>query len=278
MIWKGDGMEHMRGVKHKHLESLFGKKAQDNGYDFGWGIAWRWGFFIGGILFLAMAVGILVVNSSLFLLSGILFLVALQLFMGDLALRFIYRMDSELVLPYVDLLSSDRDLILDAGCGSGRTSIAIEKIMKNGRIVAVDKFDADYIEEGGKKLLERNLKTANIRDKVDIETQDITGLKFGDGKFDAAVSSYMFDHLGDKKLNGLREINRILKNGGKFLLIVAVPNYFTYMIFSVISRLSLISVKDWNQLFRGAEFKCIGEGDINGGHYFLLEKAAQFQQ
>jgi len=98
-------MEHMRSTKHKHLESLFRKKAQDNGYDFGWGIAWRWGFFIGGILFLAMAVGILVVNRSLFLLSGILFLVALQLFMGDLALRFIYRMDSELVLPYVDLLT-----------------------------------------------------------------------------------------------------------------------------------------------------------------------------
>jgi SAM-dependent methyltransferase len=271
-------MEHMRSTKHKHLESLFRKKAQDNGYDFGWGIAWRRGFLIGGISFLTIAVGILVVNSSLFLLSGILFLVALQLFMGDLALRFIYRMDSELILPYVDLLNSDRDLILDAGCGSGRTSIAIEKIMKNGRIVAVDKFDADYIEEGGKKLLERNLKTANIRDKVDIETQDITGLKFGDGKFDTAVSSYMFDHLGDKKLKGLREINRILKNGGKFLLIVAVPNYFTYMLFGVISRLSLISVKDWKQLFREANFKCVSEGDINGGHYFLLEKATQFQQ
>lgn len=256
------------------MKGLFRRKTKDNAYDFGWGMAWRWGFLIGGILFLTTAIGVLVVNSSLFLLSCILFLAALQLFMGDLALRFIYRMDSELVLPYVDLISSDKDLVLDAGCGSGRTSIAIGKIMKNGRIVAIDRFDADYIEDGGRKLLERNLKIANVRDRVDIETQDITSLKFGDEKFDAVVSSYMFDHLGNEKLKGLREINRVLKKGGKFLLIVAVPNYFTYMLISFISHLSLISVTDWRQLFREAEFKYVGEGDINGGHYFLLKKAA----
>ncbi len=199
-------------------------------------------------------------------------MVSLQLFMGDMAVRFIYRMDSELVLPYVNLLSSDNDLIMDAGCGSGRTSIAVGKIMKNGRIVAVDRFDADYIEEGGKKLLERNLKIANIRDRVDIQAQDITGLTFGNGTFDAAVSSYMLDHLGDKKLKGLREINRVLKKDGKFLLIVAVPNYFTAMIFSFISRLSLISIKEWNRLFEESGFKCTSEGEVNGGHYFLLEK------
>lgn len=266
-------MEHTRSAKHTHLKSLFGRMAKNNGYDFGWGMAWKWGFLIGSVLCLLMAVGIFAVNSGLFLLSGIFFLIALQLFMGDLALRFIYRMDSELVLPYVNLLSSDRDLILDAGCGSGRTSIAVGKLMKNGKIVAVDRFDADYIEDGGKKLLERNLRIANIRDKVDIETQDITSLKFEDRAFDAAVSSYMFDHLGDKKLKGLREINRVLRKGGKFLLIVAVPNYFTYMIFSVISRLKLISVKDWKQLFGESGFKCIDEGDVNGGHYFLLERS-----
>ena len=141
----------MRSAKHTHLKGLLGRKAKDNSYDFGWGMAWSWGFLIGGIVSLAIAVGLLMINSSLFLLSGILFLAALQLFMGDLALRFIYRMDSELVLPYVDLLTSDRDLVLDAGCGSGRTSIAIGKIMKNGRIVAIDRFDADYIADGGKK-------------------------------------------------------------------------------------------------------------------------------
>jgi SAM-dependent methyltransferase len=248
-------------------------KAKDSVYDFGWGFAWSWGFLIGWILCLAAGIGILLMNNSLYILSAILFLIALQLFMGDIAIRFISRMSSELVLPYVDLLKSDMDIILDAGCGSGRTSIAVSKIMKGGRIVAVDRFDADYIAGGGKKLLERNLKIAKISDKVDIRSQDITALKFADNTFDAAISSYMLDHLGDDKLKGLSEINRVLKRNGRMLLMVVVPNYFTLMIFNAISRLSLISVKEWGCLFGESGFKCLESGDINGGHYFLLEKS-----
>ncbi len=167
---------------------------------------------------------------------------------------------------------SDKDLILDVGCGSGRTSIAVGKIMKNGRIVAVDRFDADYIEDGGKMLLERNLKIANISDRVEIQTRDITNLMFVDGTFDAAVSSYMLDHMGNKKLKALREVSRVLKKGGKFLLIVVVPNYFTFMLFSVISRIKLISVREWMPLFKEADFRCLSDDDINDGHFFLLKK------
>jgi SAM-dependent methyltransferase len=256
---------------HSHMMGLFGSKAKDNVYDFGWGFAWSWGFLIGWVLFLAMAIGVLVINNSLYILSGILFLVSLQLFLGDIAIRFISKMASELVLPYVDLLRSDRDLILDAGCGSGRTSIAVGKIMKNGRVVAVDRFDADYIASGGKKLLERNLKIAKMTDRVDIQAQDITALTFENETFDAAVSSYVLDHLDDKR-KALKEINRVLKKGGRMLLMVVVPNYFTLMIFSVISRLRLVSVKGWSGLFSESGFKCLESGDINGGHYFLLEK------
>lgn len=266
-------MGHMGGASHSHMKGMLKRKAKDDVYDFGWGFAWSWGFLLGWILFLAIGIGILVINHSLYILSAISFLIALQLFLGDIAIRYIARMSSELVLPYVDLLKSDKDVILDAGCGSGRTSIAVSKIMKGGRIVAVDRFDADYIADGGKKLLERNLEIAKISDRVDLQAQDITALKFADGTFDAAVSSYMLDHLGDDKLNGMTEINRVLKKDGRMLLMVIVPNYLTLMIFSAISRLKLISVKEWGRLFKESGFKCVDSGDINGGYYFLLEKA-----
>lgn len=265
-------MAHMgTGGIGSHLASMFKGNEKDVAYDFGWGFAWSRGFLIGWIVFLAAAIGLLIVNSSLYIVSGILFLVSLQLFMGDLAIRFINRMDSELILPYVDLLKTDKDLILDAGCGSGRTSIAVSKIMKNGHIIAVDRFDADYITDGGKKLIERNLKIAKITDRVDIESQDITAMTFEEGTFDAAVSSYVMDHLDDKR-KGLKEINRVLKKDGRMLLMVVVPNYFTLMIFSLISRLKLVSVKEWGSMFMESGFKCIDSGNINGGYYFLLEK------
>lgn len=264
-------MEHL-GAMHSHMAGMFKGKSKEGAYDFGWGNAWRWGFLIGSILFLAAGVGVQVLNSSLYLLSDILLLIALQLFLGDMVVRFIAKMDEELVLPYVDLLRSEKDVILDAGCGSGRTTIAVSKIMKNGRVVAVDRFDADYIDGGGKRLLERNLKIANIMDRVDIQAQDITALKFEDGTLDAAISSYMFDHLGTLKLQGLKEVNRVLKKESRFLLIVAVPNYMTFMLFSFLSGINLISVREWKRLFGESGFTCVTEGDVNGGHYFLLEK------
>lgn len=267
-------MEHMKGVGHSHVMGILKRKAKDDVYDFGWGFAWSWGFLIGWILFLAIGMGILLINSSLYILSAILFLISLQLFLGDIAIRYIGRMSSELVLPYVDLLASDQDVILDAGCGSGRTSIAVSKIIKGGRIVAVDRFDADYIADGGKKLLERNLRIAKITDRVDVQSQDITSMNFADGTFDAAVSSYMLDHLGDDTLKGLSEINRVLKMNGRMLLMVVVPNYFTLMIFSAVSRLKLMPVKEWRLLFKESGFRCMESDDINGGHYFLLEKIA----
>jgi tRNA G46 methylase TrmB len=36
-----------------------------------------------------------------------------------------------LTLPFVDLFSSDKDLIIDAGCGFGRTMVELSKVSKN---------------------------------------------------------------------------------------------------------------------------------------------------
>jgi SAM-dependent methyltransferase len=269
---EGDHMGHIHGTMPAHM-GLFGNNAKDDAYDFGWGFGWKWGFFIGWVVFLAMAVGVFIMNSSLYILTAILLLIALQLYVVDIAIRKINKMDSELVLPYVDLLKSDKDVILDAGCGHGRTTIAMSKVMKNGRIVAIDRFDAGYIADGGRKLLERNLKIAKIGDRVDIQAQDVTAMTFGDGTFDAAVSSYMIDHLGNNKLKGLREINRVLKKDGRFLLMVVTPNFFTRAI-TVISffHMMVTRVEEWDRLFEDSGFKCTSDGDINLGHYFLLEK------
>ena len=181
-------------------------------------------------------------------------------------------MQSELVLPFVNLFASDHDLILDAGCGHGRTSIAISKVAGGGKIVALDRFDASYIENGGKTLLETNLKTANITDRIQIVQGDVTNLKFDDNTFDTLVSSYMMDHLGEKKMSALQELNRVLKPGGKFLLVVIVRNYATFAIASFLSLVAMGTKESWRDLFRRTNFTLLEEGDINGGAYFLIQK------
>ena len=54
------------------------------------------------------------------------------------------------ILLMVRILSGEQDHILDAGCGAGRTSLAIAKVMGRGRIIAFDRFDANYIDGGGR--------------------------------------------------------------------------------------------------------------------------------
>jgi ubiquinone/menaquinone biosynthesis C-methylase UbiE len=82
----------------------------------------------------------------------------------------------------------------------------------------------------------------------------------------------MMDHLGEEKMPALQELNRVLKSGGKFLLVVIVRNYATFAIASFISLVAMGTKESWRELFRQTNFKLLEEGDINGGAYFLVEK------
>ena len=251
----------------RQLRKLEGK------YYFGWSYGWMNMFWMIGTVFLMGTVWVYCYDHTLVWLSLILFLIALNLFAGNYLLR-TSKKNEYMTLPFVDLFRTDSDLILDAGCGAGRTTLELAKVMKKGKIVAYDRFDADYIENGGQSLLERNLKIAGIRDRVEIKKGDITAIPDNDDTFDSAISSYMMDHLGKYKLDGLKEINRVLKPGGKFLLIVFVPGVATFSVFNLFC-FSLTSRKGWRQLFGQSNFSLIEEGVINTGIYFLIEKPAQ---
>jgi precorrin-6B methylase 2 len=83
-------------------------------------------------------------------------------------------------MPMVDLLSGESDLALDGGCGAGRTTVALGRALKKGRIVALDRFDSDYIEGGGRALLERNLRARRARRARGDQARRLTHLPFPD--------------------------------------------------------------------------------------------------
>ncbi len=238
-------------------------------FDFGWSLTWMKIYWVVGTIFIGLAVWSIVALPCVPILSIVLILAAINLYGGNWVWRK-SRSKNYLTLPFTDLFSSDHDLVLDACCGSGCGTIALGKLIKNGRIVAVDRFNAKYIKDGGRKLLTQNLKIAGIADKVEIKTGDVTHLDFKENTFDAAVSTYGIDHLNEKKI-ALQEISRILKVGGKFLLVVFVPNFFTFLLANIIC-LGFTSKSKWRKLFTQNNFRISDEGDINWGGYFLLEK------
>jgi SAM-dependent methyltransferase len=256
------------------ITQYFSKPKADAGerLDFGWSFGSMNGYWIAGTVCVVLAALLFIqLQSSPWQLLPIgLGLAALNLFAGN----YVWRMGKTtdyMTLPFVDLFSSDHDLVLDAGCGSGRTTVALSRILKNGSIVALDLFTADYIQGGGRTLIERNLKIAGVADKVQIVKGDITQLEFEDNKFDAAISTYMVDHLGAAKLPALKEVQRTLKPGGKFLLVVFEPNLYTFAVANVLC-LTMASRQVWKGLFRQAQLTLLQEGSINGGAYFLVQK------
>jgi SAM-dependent methyltransferase len=238
--------------------------------DFGWSPGWMNGLWIAALAVGTAAVVMQVAAPSWWPAAFLLLLLAANLFAGNIFLRSSKRMEY-VVLPMVDLLSDERDTVLDAGCGSGRTSIALTRAHRHARIVALDRFDAEYIEQGGRVLLERNLRIAGITDRVTVEKGDITALPFADGAFDSAVSAHVMDHLGPNKKRGLGEILRVLKPGGRFLLIVWVPGWVMFAIANVVSFF-LTSKHAWREMAGRAGFEIRQEGIHNGTWFLLLQK------
>lgn len=104
------------------------------------------------------------------------------------------------------------DILLDVGCGGGRTVSKLCERVGSGKVYGID-----YSELCVKKSEKLNHKNI-LCGKAVIFQSSVSSLPFGDESFNAvtAIETYYFwpDKLGD-----LREIYRTLKCGGKILLV-----------------------------------------------------------
>jgi len=161
--------------------------------------------------------------------------------------------------------------VLDAGCGSGRTTLAVSKVLKSGRVVALDRFDAYYIDDGGRALIERNLRIGGLTERVQVQKGDLTEMPFADAHFDAAVSAHVIDHLKQHKKTGLAEIHRVLKPGGRLLMVVWVPGWATFSLANAFCLL-LTTKAGWRKLAAEVGFSIRDEGTFNGMWFAVLQR------
>jgi precorrin-6B methylase 2 len=248
------------------------KAADDKTYDFGWSSGAIHSPWLGTVVFLTVAVGLQVELPWLWPAWFAVALLGVNSFVGGILLRTARRSDFA-ALPMVELLRSDGDLVLDAGCGGGRTTLALAKVLRKGRIVALDRFDAEYIEGGGRSHLERNLRIAGLTERVEIRQGDITELPFPEAHFDAAASAHVIDHLGPNKKAGLAEIRRVLKPGGRLLMVVWVPGWTTFALANVFCLL-LTTKAGWRKMAGEVGLSIRDEGTFNGMWFALLERPA----
>ncbi len=102
--------------------------------------------------------------------------------------------------------------VLDVGCGTGTLAIgAAARVGAAGRVAAIDPAPRQIARARSKA------KRAGLT--IDFRVAAIEALPFPDESFDAVTSTLMMHHLPDDlKRQGLSEIRRVLRPGGRLMV------------------------------------------------------------
>ena len=145
-----------------------------------------------------------------------------------------------------------QDTILDVGCGGGRTLNKLAHLAARGHV-----YGADYAQ--GSLAASRAYNRELIAEgRVQIEFASVSKLPFSDGQFDliTAIETqyYWPDLLGD-----MREILRVLKPGGKLVIIAesykgSSSDWLEGPLMRVLLGATRLSPADQRELFANAGY------------------------
>jgi ubiquinone/menaquinone biosynthesis C-methylase UbiE len=99
--------------------------------------------------------------------------------------------------------------VLDAGCGSGVSSIELAKLA-DCKITCID------IDRGMLDLLRRKVAGEGLEERIEVIELSLFDMKFPDGSFDVILAEGSIYAIGFER--GLKEWKRFLKAGGFILL------------------------------------------------------------
>lgn len=102
-------------------------------------------------------------------------------------------------------------LVLDIGCGGGKTIQLLSHINKNGRIYGID-----YSEQAVKDSIRAN-KIEVASGKINIQQASVTDIPFPENYFDV-ITAFQTHYFWSDLETSIKEVFRVLKEDGCFLI------------------------------------------------------------
>ncbi len=115
----------------------------------------------------------------------------------------------------------EKPQILDVGCGTGRTAIAIAKeLTDGGHLYGVDIYEKKAISGNALDTVKKNARIEKVEDRTSFQYGSATDIPFEDNKFDIVnISSVLHEIHGEKsQKQAMGEISRVLKPDGTLYL------------------------------------------------------------
>ena len=247
-------------------------------YDFGYPWPITWIHLIPLVLgFAALVLGLrlhwrrwLVVLSGMIGIWGAVGLVLTHTMMGGL--------NAPQRLPSERFLASGQGRVLDVGAGSGRALIGLLLARPRATGTALDIYTGFFgVADNTPERMMRNARIAGVADRADTLKADATKMPLPDASYDAAISSYAIDHMGREGTpKAIKEVARVLKPNGEFLLEIVNPDAWTTVMMPI-PHLGLNAhfrpdPARWRAMLKDAGFEVLEEGTAPATLYWLARK------
>jgi len=160
--------------------------------------------------------------------------------------------------------------VLDVGCGTGDLTLAAKRAVgSSGRVFGID--------ASPEMIAVAQDKTAREKLEIEYRLEPIERLSFADNSMDVVLSSLMMHHLPDElKRAGLDEIYRVLKPGGRILILDfrRPVGQWEHMLAHVMFHSGMRhGVQDYPALLQAAGF--VNAGFVNGSLPLLGAASAE---
>jgi ubiquinone/menaquinone biosynthesis C-methylase UbiE len=177
---------------------------------------------------------------------------------------------------FSDILKLKGDeYVLDIGCGLGKASIGVAKQLdKRGRVIGIDIWDKLNIINNSPSNAYKNARLEGVQDKIEFKTGNALAIPFPSDTFDVVIAALILNSFwsNEKKERFLSEAYRVVRYGGRFLLIEHLRNLEMIILCPILALWKFLPKDVCDKLLKKIGFFNLEYSKKETMGYFLAKK------